>query len=266
MRKANVPLKGLITRLCKAIEKQEKIKILFAVENGSRAWRMESSNSDYDVRFVFHYPLRNYISLEKKRDVIEKFFDKEGKPHAPQGCLIDIVGFDIFKYLKLLINSNPTAIEWLMSDIVYYGKQNEEFKRFALRHFKKISLFYHYKSLCKQNYQKYIKSEAIVSFKKYLYALRGLINAKYIMQFNKVPPIDITDAINRLKLKKALKDRIFKIIELKKAGREKEIIKRMPVFDRYIESFLKEECRAPAKVDKKAVAKLNKELQRILLK
>ena len=35
------------------IEDAENIKILLAVESGSRAWGFASPDSDYDVRFVY---------------------------------------------------------------------------------------------------------------------------------------------------------------------------------------------------------------------
>ena len=35
------------------IEKENDVKILFAVESGSRAWGFPSKDSDYDVRFVY---------------------------------------------------------------------------------------------------------------------------------------------------------------------------------------------------------------------
>ena len=35
------------------IEEAENIKILLAVESGSRAWGFASPDSDYDVRFVY---------------------------------------------------------------------------------------------------------------------------------------------------------------------------------------------------------------------
>ncbi len=125
-------MKQVIKQLCQNIEKENKIKILFAVENGSRAWRMESKDSDYDVRFVFVRPLKEYIQINKPSDVVEKAFDKNGRPHPVQGSFIDFSGFDIFKFVKMLSSSNPTMIEWLVTDIVYYGKQNFVLKNLQL--------------------------------------------------------------------------------------------------------------------------------------
>ena len=90
-------------------------KILFAVESGSRAWGIDSVNSDYDVRFVYHRSKEQYLKLFRpKRDTVE-IMEEAG--------LLDYAGWDIFKYLKLLAKSNPSAIEWLYSPIIYIDNQ-----------------------------------------------------------------------------------------------------------------------------------------------
>ena len=53
------------------IEEEESIKILLAVESGSRAWGFASPDSDYDVRFIYIRRMEDYLKLEKVRDVIE---------------------------------------------------------------------------------------------------------------------------------------------------------------------------------------------------
>jgi len=44
----------ILERLAQA-EQQHKVKVLLAVESGSRAWGFASPNSDYDARFIYVY-------------------------------------------------------------------------------------------------------------------------------------------------------------------------------------------------------------------
>ena len=46
-------MRGKIQEQIRRIEESENIKILLAVESGSRAWGFASPDSDYDVRFVY---------------------------------------------------------------------------------------------------------------------------------------------------------------------------------------------------------------------
>ena len=84
------------------IEKTEGIRILLAVESGSRAWGFASTDSDYDVRFIYIRPRDFYLKLESTRDVIE----------IPIEGAFDINGWDLNKTLRLAYKSNPTLFEW----------------------------------------------------------------------------------------------------------------------------------------------------------
>ena len=44
------------------IAQQYEVTILYACESGSRAWGFASSNSDYDVRFIYVHKLDWYLS------------------------------------------------------------------------------------------------------------------------------------------------------------------------------------------------------------
>ncbi len=255
-----------IRDICKNIETENNIKILFAVENGSRAWRMDSKNSDFDVRFVFVRPLQEYIQINKPVEVIGVTLNKEGKPSLPKGAFIDISGFDIFKYVKLLSVSNPTTIEWLMSDIVYYGKQNEIFKKFAIEHFNPKSLYLHYKSLCRNNYLKYIKPENKVTYKKYLYAYRGLVNAYWVAHKQTVPPIIFAEAIKNMKeiIPLSATNKLLEIIDLKSQGKEGDIIKNIVDLDKPIETFLEDDSETPPERLPSALGELNEELRKLV--
>jgi len=224
------------------IEKEHEVKVLFAIENGSRNWGIESKNSDYDVRFVFKRPVKEYLKLNKREEVISQHYDKEGNKCSQQGCFYDVVGFDIYKFSKMLSSSNPQVIEWLTSKIIYYGDRSKIFVDYAINKFNPISLFYHYKSMCKSNYEKYIKSYSEVTYKKYLYSMRGLINAKYVQNLKQIPPIDFPETIQKSRNKiipDSIANNMIEIIRMKKEGNEKDIIDNIPEIDHYIEEFLK---------------------------
>jgi len=249
-----------IINYCKEIEKEYNIKILFAVESGSRLWRMHSKDSDYDVRFVFVQKIEKYLSIKNNLStelvINEDYEDKT----------LDFSGFDIFKYCKLLAKSNPSVIEWLQSDILYYGEKPARLKKIAFDQFNTKGLFYHYKSMCKQNYEKYLKSKQHVTYKKYLYSMRGLINAKFIENTGNLPPIKFTEILDQCKkiIPKEVIDELKDTIEKKKIGKEKEIIKNIVTYDQYIEEFLQEnkEIKSNRSPNKD---KINEELRKIIL-
>ena len=247
-------MKGEIKAILKDIELKNNIKILFSVESGSRVWGMESKNSDYDVRFVFIRPINDYLKINKIDEVIidkasctDFNFTKKRGLYARNGTELDFVGFDIYKFCKLLYDSNPTVIEWLMSSITYYGKIPEALITYAEMNHNRKSLFMHYKGMCKKNYIKYLKSKNLVTYKKYLYSMRGLINAVYCEEFpTMLPPIKLEDTIWDLEsrskeIPKQILNNVKKLIKLKKQGKEKNSIKNIIRLDNYIEGFLKEE-------------------------
>lgn len=249
------------------IEEEKNIKILFAVESGSRAWGLESANSDYDVRFVFRRNPEDYLVVNPQGDVITKFYDKDLNPSEQKGCFIDIEGFDVLKFTRMLASSNPTSIEWLHSNIVYFGEQNAVFWNFAKEHFNPKTLYYHYKSMCKQNYIKYLKSGKDVSYKKYMYAMRGLLNAKYVTFMNELPPMLFEDCVNACYRFKLIPSEVFDLlneaIRLKKGCEEKKQVKNYGEIDSYIESALKNDDDVPTVSKPKLINPLNEELKRI---
>lgn len=99
----------VITEKLNEIEEKENVKILHAVESGSRAWGFASPDSDYDVRFIYVRKKEDYLTLCEKSDVIEWQLDET----------LDINGWDLKKALQLFHKSNATLFEWSNSPIVY---------------------------------------------------------------------------------------------------------------------------------------------------
>lgn len=161
------------------IEVQYNVKILYAVESGSRAWGFSSPDSDWDVRFIYVHPLNWYLTVNLSRDVIEIMTD-EG---------FDAVGWDIRKALQLYRKTNPTMLEWLRSPIVYID--NMQLKSVLLS--SEIHFFntkrgiYHYFHVATNHQNRYLEKRG-VELKRFLYYFRSLLACKWIIKNGTPPP------------------------------------------------------------------------------
>ncbi|NPA52346.1 MAG: nucleotidyltransferase domain-containing protein [Aquificae bacterium] len=219
--------KNITTRL-EDIEKKHNIKILYACESGSRAWGFESPDSDYDIRFIYVNRLDYYLSIEKKRDVIEL---REGE--------LDFVGWDLRKSLFLLRKSNPSLIEWLNSPIVYLKDEDfyKKIKKLMEKSFNPKSLMYHYLHMTKSNYREYLRGD-LVKIKKYFYVLRPISALKYIEEKKEIPPIEFEKLINLVSISQNIKAEILKLLEEKKKSKELELKPKIEILNRFIEENL----------------------------
>lgn len=91
------------------VARDHDVRIIFAIESGSRAWGFPSPDSDYDVRFVYAHRPDWYLSLRPGRDVIELPIEGD----------LDINGWDLRKALNLMLKPNPVLLEWLSSPVRY---------------------------------------------------------------------------------------------------------------------------------------------------
>jgi uncharacterized protein len=64
------PIEKLIQSKLKEIEEKENVRVLHAIESGSRAWGFASLDSDYDVRFIYVHSKEYYLSLQTKSDCL----------------------------------------------------------------------------------------------------------------------------------------------------------------------------------------------------
>lgn len=181
----------------KNIEDEFNVKIIYACESGSRAWGFSNPYSDYDIRFIYIRPLKEYLTLNQTRDVID---DKDLK-NKEYDYPLDFSGWDIRKALYLHWKSNPSLREYLKSNIVYYG-DTSLFDN--LPEFNRRSLLYHYGSMTKANWNKYVKNKHTDDFsprvvKTYCYCIRQIL--AWILLDDGLPLDDVpinTDEIIRL--------------------------------------------------------------------
>ena len=146
------------------VARTERVRIVLAVESGSRAWGFASPDSDYDVRFLYVRQLEDYAALTVPRDVIERPIEGE----------LDLNGWDLRKALTLGLRWNPALVEWLTSPIVY---REEGWEAVALRRLfavpqNRAALIRHYFGLAYRQFGRHIDGRAEVNLKKYFYVVR----------------------------------------------------------------------------------------------
>lgn len=207
------------------IEEKECVRILHAVESGSRAWGFASPDSDYDVRFVYVRPKEDYLRLDEPRDVIEWQLDE----------VLDINGWDLKKALRQFSKGNATLFEWSGSPIVYRTTSDwEKIQEVSKQYFSEKAAVYHYYGTANSTFQGYLLGDT-VRYKKYFYALRPLLAARYIEEYHAAPPV-LFDDLLKLDMPQRLKAAIDELLEIKKKTTEGEENPHMPVIRSFIEA------------------------------
>ena len=181
------------------------------------------------MRFLYIHPPNWYLSINDKRDVIERKIND----------LLDISGWDIRKALKLLRKSNPPFLEWLNSPVVYQQRHNivEKIKILMPKYYSPKSCLYHYLHMAEGNFREYLKGE-IVWIKKYFYVLRPILACKWIEAGYGIVPMEFERLINQLIKDDELKGAIDELLWRKREGQELDREQRIPVISEFIEAEL----------------------------
>lgn len=213
----------LINQKLDEIEKREQVKILHAVESGSRAWGFASPDSDFDVRFVYIRPIEYYLGLEEKKDFIDWELNET----------LDINGWDLSKALRHFHKSNATLFEWSNSPVRYRTtKEWEKIRKVSEQYFSCKSSMYHYYGTANKNFQEYLQ-EDMVRYKKYFYALRPVLACKWIEAKKCPPPVLFSELADSV-LEEEMKPVIEELLRAKINKKEAEKGKRVAELNRYI--------------------------------
>ncbi|KXH80626.1 nucleotidyltransferase domain-containing protein [Sporosarcina sp. HYO08] len=223
-------MNDLIKDQLKEIEENFQVKILYAVESGSRAWGFPSKDSDFDVRFIYIHRPEWYLSIDPqgvgtKKDVIE----------LPINDLLDISGWEITKALRLFRKSNPSLLEWMGSPILYYQTSTliDQLRGLESEVFDSKASLHHYLNMAKNNFGELQGSE--VKMKRYLYALRAVFSCKWIERSNTAPPIDFQELLTEIVPDGLLKNRMKTLLERKMAGDELDYQHKIQVINDYLD-------------------------------
>lgn len=210
--------------------RSEGLRILLAIESGSRAWGFPSPDSDYDCRFIYARPPGHHLVLEQARDVIE--FPIEGD--------VDVGGWDLRKALLLALSGNAVVTEWASSPIVY--EEVDGFRSRLLALLQQIvdpaKVARHYLGLARSHMARLGDFNDEVKLKRVFYLLRPLIALDWMEQrgFHALPPMNMIECLTRSEIPTDAAGEIHLLVEAKARTREMGTDKVPAAIARYAEA------------------------------
>jgi len=241
-------MRGSILEKLRQAEIDHNVRILFAVESGSRAWGFPSPDSDYDVRFIYAHSPDWYLSLTPGRDVIE----------LPLDAVYDINGWDIKKALGLLLKPNPVMLEWLSSPIRYMWNDSicDVLTAFSQKTAYGPACLYHYLHAGDQQWRTYIDGKDEVNLKKYFYIVRPAMALRWIRLHPNTPaPMNFQALVRGCNLDANLRSALDALLLAKSKSKEVGFAPRVAVIDAFIISEF-DRAREAVKTMKKDKPKL----------
>lgn len=203
-----------IPRHLRDVEEEYHVRILLAVESGSRAWGFASADSDWDVRFIYVNEPAWYFQIEEGRDVIEHMYEDN----------VDLVGWDLKKALKLYRRTNPSMMEWLHSPIIY--RQDYEFMKCMQMlepyYFNPIRAMYHYHSIYIKHDERYLQKQGY-PMKRFLYYLRGVLACKWIAERKDLPPVQFRELVQEMVDDETIRLAISDVLKKKRESKEHDM-------------------------------------------
>lgn len=217
-----------------AVEREERVAILFAVESGSRAWGFASPDSDWDVRFAYARPTAWHLTLEPGRDVIERALPGD----------LDLAGWDARKSLNLLLSGNAALREWLRSPILYRAEPGALAALRALADSlpARAAAWHHYRSLGRKQEARAFAAANTVRLKRYLYMLRPALALRWMRhRAEGTPPMDLPTLLAEAPTSAVERAEIDRLLAAKSQASEMGEGPRVPVLD----ALIAEEIAAP---------------------
>ena len=213
-------MKKTIMKTLREIERRHDIRIIYAVESGSRAWGFASPDSDYDVRYIYVRRPKDYVRVDEIRDTIE----------GPLDDVLDFSGWDLRKALFLLRKTNPSLMEWAHSHVVYLETAVwQHFRREMPAYFSVKAEMHHYLAMAQENW-KLIAPTATPKLKRDLYMLRPLLCAQWLERFGTMPPVAFSELCAEM-LTEDMRPVVADMLERKKHLDERGLVDRIDAVD-----------------------------------
>lgn len=200
-----------IQRKLQETEQMQNMRVVHAVESGSRAWGFASADSDYDCRFIYVRPQSEYLVIYEKSDTIME----------PIDAVYDINGWDIKKAIAHMVRSNVVMMEWLSSDIVYKTMPPlaQALRGLAHQFFSPVSAAYQYLSTAKKKFATILESDC-AKIKHYCYVLRPLACVRYMQAHGKPPHMQFQRSFSQIDVPPDVRESVELLLDLKQNAQE----------------------------------------------
>ena len=213
-------------KLLHELEEKHNIKILMAVNYGSRSFGYASAESDWDVRFIYVHRPEWYFSIVKEEDTIEMMLEEE---------YLDIEGYDLKKALLLLAKTNPIESDWLHSKDYFIVDESfmEAMLTFEAQCYNSHHAMYHFYSISVKHNQRYLDEK--VTLKRFIYYMRGLLSCRWVEQHKSHPPVNVDELIDATIMDNiSVRRKAHHILELKRTGKSHD----MAVVDKELSDYV----------------------------
>jgi len=170
----------LIVGYLKNLMQQHGCRLLFAGESGSRAWGLQSPDSDYDVRCIYAHPPHWYFSIEDRQETIETVFPDD----------IDISGYELRKALRLFSTCNVPINEQILNPVCYGGEPDflERIRALIPVYFNRNRALLHYTNVAAQAMTQV--QGLSIGLHRVFYVIRPLLACEWIERHGSMPPTE----------------------------------------------------------------------------
>lgn len=197
-----------------SIENEHGIKILLAVEAGSRAQGLEAPGSDWDVRYIYIHKPEWYSKPEDHRHVIEHVYYNE----------IDTYGWELKDALLHLQKGNPTILEWINSPKVYYADESfvAQLKAIGQSYFSTMKAIAHCNQIYTKLNERFVNEKG--NLKVFLYYLHGVLACRWVEDNGTLPPWSFSELLTATVEDDTIRTQVNKLIDIKKSGTDTDTV------------------------------------------
>lgn len=124
------------------------VDVVAARDLGSHAWNLDGPDSDRDVGVLFAQDPVEYATVGGPLESVETEYGRD----------VELSGWNVRRFGELLVDSNPTTLEFLHGPVRYRDSPAVEALAADVgERFEPIAVYHHYRSLARSNYRKYLQ-------------------------------------------------------------------------------------------------------------